>query len=75
MVKTRTTHYDVAEHLENLKWDIKVRKQAAKIAEYMALARDHCADSSVEDYRKANRLSWELALWLSFGASPSSVAV
>lgn len=50
--------------LENLKWDIKVREQSTRIAEYMALTRDLCADSSVEDYRKANHLSWELALWL-----------
>jgi hypothetical protein len=53
-----------AQFLESLKWDLKVREQSTKIAEYMALTRDLCATSSIEDYRKANHLSWELALWL-----------
>ena len=50
--------------LETLRWELKVREQAAKVAEYMALARDLREDSSVGDYRNANRLAWELALWL-----------
>lgn len=55
---------ETGQFLESLRWDLKVREQAAKVAEYMALARDLREDSSTEDYRKANRLAWELALWL-----------
>jgi hypothetical protein len=53
-----------AKFLEKLKWEFKVREQAAKVAEYMSLARNLKKDSSEEDYRKANTLSWELAMWL-----------
>ena len=55
---------ETGKFLESLRWDLKVREQAAKVAEYMALARDLREDSPVDDYRKANRLAWELALWL-----------
>jgi len=37
---------------------------AAKVAEYMALARDLRSDSPIEDYRRANCLAWELAMCL-----------
>ncbi len=53
--------------LESLKWDLKVREQAARVAEYMAIARDLTARDSAEEYRKLNRLSWELAMWLPDG--------
>jgi len=52
------------EVLEKLRWDFKIREQGAKVAEYMALARNLRHDSSEEDYREANRLAWELAMWL-----------
>jgi len=50
--------------LENLKWKLKVREQAVRVAEYLALARNLKEDSPDSDYRKANQLSWELAMWL-----------
>lgn len=50
--------------LERLRWDSKVREQATKVAEYMALARNLREDSPESDYRTANRLAWELAMWL-----------
>jgi hypothetical protein len=50
--------------LESLRWEMRVREQAAKVAEYMALARDLNDSSTPDDYRRANRLAWELALWL-----------
>jgi len=55
---------ETGQFLETLRWDLKVREQASKVAEYMALARDLREDSSVAEYRQANRLAWELALWL-----------
>ena len=53
-----------SEFLEGLKWDLKVREQAVRVAEYLALARNLKEDSPDSDYRKANQLSWELAMWL-----------
>lgn len=50
--------------LESIRWEQRVREQAAKVAEYMALARDLREDSSVDEYRRANQLGWELSLWL-----------
>jgi hypothetical protein len=50
--------------LENLKWELKVREQAVRVAEYLALARSLKEDSPDSDYRKANQISWELAMWL-----------
>lgn len=50
--------------LENLKWEVKVREQAVRVAEYLALARGLKEDSPDSDYRKANQISWELAMWL-----------
>lgn len=49
---------------ENLKWELKVREQAVRVAEYLGLARNLKEDSPDSDYRKANQLSWELAMWL-----------
>jgi len=50
--------------LEELQWERKTREQAEKVAEYLALARQLNEESTGEDYRKANQLSWELAMWL-----------
>jgi hypothetical protein len=49
---------------ETLKWDLKVREQAKRVAEYMALARRLKKSSSEADFERANQLSWELAMWL-----------
>ncbi len=50
--------------LEDYKYDIRVREQASKVAEYFSYYFRLKADSSEADYRKANQLAWELALWL-----------
>lgn len=50
--------------LEEFRYAIRVREQAAKVAEYMELARNLRENSPEEDYRRANRLAWELAMWL-----------
>ena len=50
--------------IESLKWDLKVREQAKRVAEYMALARRLRETSPESDYERANQLSWELAMWL-----------
>ncbi|MCR5886129.1 hypothetical protein LRS03_26050 [Rhizobacter sp. J219] len=51
--------------LESIKWDLRVREQAARVAEYMSLARSLGSESTpAESYRKANQLAWELTLWL-----------
>jgi hypothetical protein len=50
--------------LESLKWDLKVREQAVRVAEYLALAGSLKENSPDSDYRKANQLTWELAMWL-----------
>jgi len=48
----------------DLQWDVKVRERAERVAEYVSLARSLRTNSSEEEYRNANRLSWELAMWL-----------
>lgn len=53
-----------AEILEKMKWEERVRLQAERVAEYLALARDLSESDSPETYRRANQLSWELAIWL-----------
>ena len=50
--------------LEKIRWDIKVREQAERVAEYLAIARDLNESDSSETYRRVNRLNWELAIWL-----------
>ena len=50
--------------LEKIRWDIKVREQAERVAEYMAIARDLKESDTSEVYQLANRLNWELAMWL-----------
>lgn len=49
---------------EKLRWELKVREQAERVAEYMAIARDLKASDTSEEYRRTNRLNWELAMWL-----------
>ena len=50
--------------LEKVRWDIKVREQAERAAEYLAIARDLKESDTPETYRRVNRLGWELAMWL-----------
>lgn len=50
--------------IELQRWELSVRKQAEKIAEYMSIARSLSTSSTPEEYRYANQLAWELALWL-----------
>jgi len=44
--------------------ELRAKQQAEKVAEYMALARMLKESSSEEDYQRANKLAWELAIWL-----------
>ena len=48
----------------DLQWEVKVRERAERVAEYISLARSLKENSTEEEYRNANRLSWELAMWL-----------
>jgi hypothetical protein len=48
----------------DLQWEVKARERAERVAEYISLARSLRENSTEEEYRKANRLSWELAMWL-----------
>lgn len=50
--------------LEGLRWDLKAREQAVHVAEYLALGRSLRDDSPAADFRRANQMSWELAMWL-----------
>jgi len=50
--------------LEKLRWELKAREQAERVAEYLTIARDLKESDSPEEYRRANRLNWELAMWL-----------
>ena len=50
--------------LEKIRWDIKVREQAERVAEYLAIARDLKESDTPEVYQRTNRLNWELAMWL-----------
>jgi hypothetical protein len=49
---------------EALRWEVRVREQAAKVAEYLATIRELREDDPPDRYREVNRMSWELALWL-----------
>jgi hypothetical protein len=53
-----------ATFLENLRWDMKIREQASKVAEYLAISHGLTESSPQDDYRKANQLAWELMMWL-----------
>jgi len=52
------------EFLEDLKWQSKVKEQATGVAEYLALAPYLKDTSSSEEYERATRLSFEMAMWL-----------
>jgi len=50
--------------IEDYKYNLKIREQAARVAEYFALARRLEEDSPSSDYERANQMTWELAMWL-----------
>ncbi|MFP3356837.1 hypothetical protein R0K17_05690 [Planococcus sp. SIMBA_143] len=52
------------EYLEQLRWDLKAKEQAEKVAEYISIARNLNESRPNEDFVKANKLAWELAMWL-----------
>jgi len=54
---------ELEEFKADLLWDQKIRQEASKVAEYLALARD-LDKGTQEDCRRATQLSWELAMWL-----------
>ena len=56
-----------AVYLERIRWDTKVRAQAERVAESLAIARDLKESDTSEAYQRANRLNWELAMWLPEG--------
>jgi hypothetical protein len=56
--------HEYDKRLEEFRFEMKVREQAAKVAEYMEMARHLREDSSPAEYQKANKLAWELAMWL-----------
>ncbi|WP_313894669.1 hypothetical protein [Psychrobacillus sp.] len=49
------------EFLEKLRWENKAKEEAAKVAEYLSLVKNLQTE---EDYRKVNKLAWELTMWL-----------
>jgi len=53
-----------AELLEDKKRDERIRLQAAKVAEYLSIAYYLKDDDPSDVYQRANKLGWELALWL-----------
>ncbi len=57
-------NHEYDKRLEEFKFQMKVREQAARVAEYMAHASQLKADSPAQDYEKANRMALELAMWL-----------
>ena len=62
--KVAEINTDYAKRLEEYRYEIKVREQAAKVAEYMVVACQLQESSPPADYERANRLAWELAMWL-----------
>ncbi len=50
--------------LEDYRYELRTREQAAKAAEYLSLAWRLEANDNAEVYRRVNQLGWELALWL-----------
>lgn len=49
---------------EDYRYNIRVREQAARVSEYLALARSLKKESGELEYERANQLSWEMAMWL-----------
>jgi hypothetical protein len=50
--------------LEEFKYQMRAKEQAAKVAEYFSYYFRLRETSSDEEYRRVNQLGWELALWL-----------
>ena len=50
--------------LDELQWERKVREQAVRVAEYLALVWQLKEEDPPSEYKRANQLSWELAMWL-----------
>lgn len=61
---TASIKHEYDTKLEEFRYNIRVREQAARVAEYMAFARRLEKDSPSTDYQKADQLAWELAMWL-----------
>ena len=50
---------------EEYRYDIRIREQASKIAEYLSITVGERMDPNMKiDRVKANQLAWELVLWL-----------
>ncbi len=67
LILERLKHALQKEHtkfLDEIQWDRKAQLQAANVAEYLSLARSLKETSPEGDYRRANQMSWELAMWL-----------
>ena len=54
-------------YIEDVRWEAKIREQAASVAEYLALAKTLEEGDSPDRYRKINQLAMELAMWLPAG--------
>ena len=59
-----TLQKEHSKFLDELQWNRKIQEHAARVAEYLALARRLKESSPESDYERANQLSWELAMWL-----------
>jgi len=55
---------EMADYTNNLQKEAELRTRAEKIAEYLALYTTLKPSSPTEDYKKANQMAFELALWL-----------
>jgi hypothetical protein len=55
----KSIEHEYQKKLEEYRYDLKVREQAARVAEYLSLR-----NSDKNDVYLMNKLSWELALWL-----------
>lgn len=55
----KSIEHEYQKRLEEYRYDIKVREQASRVAEYLSLR-----NSDKNDVYTMNKLSWELALWL-----------
>ena len=50
--------------MDEMQWERKTQERAEKVAEYLAVAKTLNSDASDEAYVTANKLSFELAMWL-----------
>lgn len=60
----RAVGFQFDRRMEEMRYAVRVREQAAKTAEYLAIAWQLGADEDKQIYRRANQLNWELALYL-----------